>query len=205
VRRRPDWRVQRMVALDFETTGLDPRKDEVISFGAIPILGGRVQVGQSESAVIDPGRAPSVNSVKVHQLRPVDVAAGASTADGMAMLASVMRDDPIVVWTARVEAAFLAKSFGGSSRSWLKRIIDVRPIVIALDERNGVSPSPARRDDLLTTAQRLGIPAEQGHDALADAFVTAQLLLVTAARLETGRRLDLQSLLILGRRDPMVP
>lgn len=194
-----------MVALDFETTGLDPKHDEVISFGAIPIVGGRIRVGQSESAVIDPGVAPSVESVKVHQLRPVDVSSGSSVAAGLATLSALLRDDPIVVWTAWVEASFLAKSFGGSSRRWLKRIIDVRPLVVHLDERNGLSPSPARQDDLATTATRFEIPLEQGHDALADAFLTAQLLLVVASRLERDTLLDLKSLQLLTRRVPAAP
>jgi DNA polymerase-3 subunit epsilon len=194
-----------MVALDFETTGLDPKTDEVISFGAVPIVGGRIRTALAETEVIDPGKAPSQESIRVHQLRPVDVAGGTSKGDGMAALSRVIAEDPIVVWTAWVEAAFLAKSLGGSSRRWLKRIIDVRPMVVHLDERSGLSPSPARNDDLFTTARRFGIPPERGHNALADAFVTAQLLLVVAGRLGQQTLVDLRSLQLLGRRSPAAP
>ena len=194
-----------MVALDFETTGLDPGTDEVISFGAVPIVGGRIRVARATAMVIDPGKAPSVDSVKVHQLRPVDVAGGTSPDDGMKALSRVLADDPIVVWTAWVEAAFLAKSLGGSSRRWLKRIIDVRALVVHLDERSGLSPSPARNDDLAATAGRFGIPPERGHDALADAFVTAQLLVVAASRIGRDSLLDTKSMHLLGRRMPSVP
>ncbi|HXY73241.1 MAG TPA: hypothetical protein VEM41_11915, partial [Actinomycetota bacterium] len=41
VRRLP-WRSVEYVALDFETTGLNPRVDHVVSFGTVPVRGGRV-------------------------------------------------------------------------------------------------------------------------------------------------------------------
>jgi len=44
-RRRP-WRRARLVALDFETTGLEV-SDQVVSFGAVPIDEGRIDLGEA--------------------------------------------------------------------------------------------------------------------------------------------------------------
>jgi DNA polymerase-3 subunit epsilon len=202
---RADWRARRLVSLDFETTGLDPRRDEVISFGAVPIVGGRIRLGASESLIVDPGVVPSPDSIRVHQLRPVDVAAGATVESGRRRLSSVLGDDLIVVWTAWVEAAFLAKMLGGTPHRWLRRLVDVRPLVIHLDERSGLAPSPAREQNLAATAARFGVPPEPGHDALADAFVTAELFLVVTTRLEATGVFDIRSLRRLGRRAPAPP
>ena len=44
--RRP-WRDARYCVVDLELTGLDPRADEIISFGAVPIDDGRVIAGRA--------------------------------------------------------------------------------------------------------------------------------------------------------------
>src|SRR5207249_2462033 len=52
---RAEWRAAELVALDFETTGLDLDRDEVISFGLIPVRDGRrgdVLAATTESAPV---------------------------------------------------------------------------------------------------------------------------------------------------------
>src|SRR5271165_941818 len=70
---RTPWRQARFCALDFELTGLDRSRDEIISFGAIPIEGGRVRLRDAVSGLVRPARDLSEPSILVHGIRPTDL------------------------------------------------------------------------------------------------------------------------------------
>lgn len=75
VSRRTRWREAPLCALDFETTGLDPARDEIISFGAVPIDGGRIRVAGAVEGLVRPRRMPGGATVRVHGILPADLAA----------------------------------------------------------------------------------------------------------------------------------
>lgn len=195
-----DWRSVRYVALDFETTGLDPGRDRVISVGLVPVVAGRVDVAGSFQSVIDPGVRPGAESIRIHRMLPSDVGSGLSPAEVSPTLTAALGDHPVVVWTAWVEAAFLPTMCGGTARRWRRRMIDVRHLVVRFDERTGSRPSPARTAELADIASRFGVPLERSHDALADAFVTAQLFVIIATRLAALEPLTVTALRAYGAR-----
>jgi DNA polymerase III epsilon subunit-like protein len=63
-------------------------------------------------------------------------------------------------------------------------MIDVRDMVRDADAVLGREWD--HHESLMTAAERFGVPPEAAHHALADAFVTAQLFLVTRALLDRG-------------------
>src|SRR5690348_13753886 len=65
-----------LVALDTETTGLDPKRAEIVAIGAVRIRGNRLLTSRSFSAVVKPLRPIDPASIRVHQIRPVDVMRG---------------------------------------------------------------------------------------------------------------------------------
>jgi DNA polymerase-3 subunit epsilon len=171
-----------MVALDFETTGLDPDQDHVIAYGAVPIEGGRVLVGSARSQLIRPPTPPSPTSQTIHLLRTVDLAQAPEARRAAVGLREAVAGRFLVTWFADVEIAFLRRLYGGSVASWRRRVIDVRDMTIVVD---GSRPGArrARGYALTQTADRFGVPVSDPHDALDDALVTAQLFLVLAGRL----------------------
>jgi DNA polymerase III, epsilon subunit and related 3''-5'' exonucleases len=72
--RRGDWRSAELVALDFETTGLDLDRDEVISFGLIPSSAAASICRGSCYQEVAPGVEPSRSSIPIHHLRAQDLA-----------------------------------------------------------------------------------------------------------------------------------
>jgi hypothetical protein len=48
------WREASYAVVDLETTGLDPKQDEIISFAAVPIDAGRIKVGAVSTLMIRP-------------------------------------------------------------------------------------------------------------------------------------------------------
>jgi predicted RNA-binding Zn ribbon-like protein len=72
-RARP-WEEVDLVALDFEATGLDFARDVIVSFGVVPVRGGRVVLADAQHQLVDPDVPPSAISQKIHELRPQDLA-----------------------------------------------------------------------------------------------------------------------------------
>jgi DNA polymerase III epsilon subunit-like protein len=84
----------------------------------------------------------------------------------------------VLAWAAAIEAAFLRRIFGGSARSWRRRILDVRDLARARLARDGAAPSGGRGFDLEAACRRYGVPVERTHHAFDDALMTAELFLV---------------------------
>jgi hypothetical protein len=57
------------VALDCETTGLNPRSDEIISIGAVRIVGERILTSERLELLVRPEKGVSADSVRMHRLR----------------------------------------------------------------------------------------------------------------------------------------
>jgi DNA polymerase III subunit epsilon len=180
-RYKAPWRSVELISLDFEATGLDLRSDRIISFGTVPIRRGGVELIDSVYQLVDPGDVrPSPASIAVHGLRSVDLHGAPSVEMARAALRSSIEHRFLVAWWAPVEAAFLDALFGGGRQAWMRRAVDVRDLVLALEGRS------AETLTLGEAADRFGVPVANAHNAFDDALVTAQLFLVTATKL--GRR-----------------
>ena len=175
------WTKAPLVALDFETTGLDLRRDAIISYGAVPVVNGRVDLGKAQYREVRPAVDPTTASIAVHHLRPVDLREAPSMRVTRYELSLMLERAYIVTWVAQVEANFLATVFGGGSLSWLRRTIDTYRMARALELLEGGDPSSVGRLD--STADRYGVPVEEAHHALDDAVMTAELFLVLATKL----------------------
>jgi DNA polymerase-3 subunit epsilon len=171
-----------LVALDFETTGLDLRRDVIISYGAVPIVDGGVELGKAQYREVRPNVPPSTESIAVHHLRPLDLAGAPSMRETRNELRLMLQRAYIVAWVAEVEANFLATVFGGGTLYWLHRMIDTYRMARALERLQGGNPEAGigRLEDV---ADRYGVPVEETHHALDDAVMTAELFLVLATKL----------------------
>jgi DNA polymerase-3 subunit epsilon len=177
--RRGRWRDAAYVALDFETTGLDLAVDRIVSFGAVPVLGGAVHLGGARHELVDPGEhPPSRSSVEIHQIRPIDLVDALPATEAAGVLGGLLDRRFLVAWYAPVEQSFLASSLGVSVARWARRSIDVRDLLIFLEGPD------AARVSLSRAAETNGVPVADPHQALDDALVTAQLFLVLATRLD---------------------
>jgi DNA polymerase-3 subunit epsilon len=190
--RRIPWTKVGFAALDFETTGLDAN-DTVVSFGVVPVVDGRIALADSVYRTVSMASDLSARSIEVHGLLPSDLADSPPMDEVLPILRNALDGRYLLAWAAGVEAAFLAKLFGGAPRRWLRRSIDVLRLAILVDRLEGREPE--RGDYALSAAaERSGVPVEQPHHAFDDALTTAQLFLILASKLshegfDTPRRL----------------
>jgi DNA polymerase III epsilon subunit-like protein len=158
------------VAIDLETTGLDPRRADVVSLAAIPFVGGRPQPGFV--TLIDPRRPIPPASTRIHGIDDRRVA-GAPTLD-----AALPQVD-----SACAQAVIVGHDVGYDI-AVLKRARRLRglpePRTTALDTRRlaiALHPSWRHRAELEMVAGRLGIPVVGRHTADGDARLAGRILL----------------------------
>jgi DNA polymerase-3 subunit epsilon len=183
--RRAPWREAAFAAIDLETTGLDLARDHIVSYGIVPVVGGRARLADSVHQLILPPTPPSPRSQTIHLLRPVDLQDSPSIAEASEGLRRALDGRYVLAWFAEVEIGFLSRELGGSERAWRRRTIDVRNLAIAADGQ----PASVRGDQgyaLGTLARRHGVPVAAPHEAFDDALVAAQLFLVLATKLPGG-------------------
>lgn len=176
--RSPRWREARFIAIDVETTGLDPRRDEVISFAGIPIECARIIAPESVKGLVHPHVPPASASIEIHGLREEDLAAAPRAPEALAPLAALMRGRIPVVHASWVERTFLRK--GGCPLP--RRIVDTAVLWRLLSiERGERDPGTC---SLSAIAAALGLPAHRPHRAEGDALTAAQAFLAMATHLE---------------------
>jgi DNA polymerase-3 subunit epsilon len=175
------WRAAGLLVLDFEATGLDLRRDEVISYGAVPIGAGRMIVGGQAHSYVRPTQAVPANSSKIHRIRNMDLEGAPTAFDASAALVRLLTGRALVAHAAWVEVAFLKRLLALHNTTLVSPVIDTACLTRAL----GLSSrADSHEPHLETLAHSLGVPVHDPHQALGDALTTAQVFLVLVSRLE---------------------
>jgi DNA polymerase III subunit epsilon len=188
------WRAAPFIAIDVETTGLDPRRDEVISFAGIPIESTRIVTPAALYGFVRPRSASVGASTKIHGLREEDLAGAPRAPEALAPLAALMRGRIPVVHAAWVERTFLRKAGCPLPR----RIVDTAVLWRLLSiERGERDPGTC---SLSAIAAALGLPAHRPHTADGDTLTAAQVFLAMATHLELRGRATVRGL-TRARRD----
>ncbi|HYO01725.1 MAG TPA: 3'-5' exonuclease [Mycobacterium sp.] len=194
-----NWRADTFVVIDLETTGLDPRRDHIVSYGAVPIRDGRVKTADSVYGLVHvPGDVPP-SSTKFHNLRTQDLEAAPPLAECVATLDELIGDHPVVAHCAWIERSFLRKAFRRSYLPFSSPIVDTAVLArLILD----VDIGPDQAVSLEYAATALGLPVHSPHHALGDAVTTASLFIALASQLERGKTLTTAHLLEMSEGRP---
>lgn len=175
------WRAANWCAIDLEMTGLDPRADEIIAIGAVPIDEGRIVLGESVYTLVRSSRRSARGAVVVHKLRVADLADAPSLEEAMDTLLTLLAGRVPVFHTAAIERAFLERRFGERGVR-LPRAADTEALGrLWLRRRDGQAPEGL---PLVRLVRELGQPGEVPHHALGDALTTAQAFIALAALLD---------------------
>lgn len=177
------WRAADFAVIDVETTGLDLRRDEVISLGVVPMHGARIGVDRWYQ-VVRPERPIDPEAMKVHALTPAEVASAPPLAAVLEELRGLLHGRVVVAHAAWVERAFLDRALAPRRERLPLELVDTA----ALSRAAGVRSAGTHEPDLELLARDLGLPVHTPHHALGDAVTTAQVLMVLATRLEAVAR-----------------
>lgn len=184
------WTEAEFCAVDIETTGLDPRADSIISFGAVRIREGRIVTSTQTYLLVNPQRAVPADSAKVHSLRTADLMTAPSLDRCRAIMEDSLDGAILVAHSAWIEREFLRRALHRSRRR-LGGFIDTAQLAQAyvdFDLPPGVSVS------LEYAAHAFGLPGFTPHHALGDAMTTAQLFIWLAKKLSADRAVTVADL-----------
>jgi DNA polymerase III subunit epsilon len=177
------------VALDCETTGLDVRKDKIVSIGAVRIVGNRLLTAERLELLVRPERAMTGDNMRVHRLREIDVAQGLAPEQAMRRLLEFIGSRPLVGYFLEFDVAMLNREIWPMLGVRLpQRKIEVSAMYY--DFKNRQLPAAQRGGDIdlrfATIMNDLGLPQRDAHDAVNDA-VMAGLAFLKLRCLLSGR------------------
>ena len=167
----------RFVVLDSETTGLDPRKDRLITIGAVAVQNGEIVLEDSFEALLKV--AFNTSAVTVHGVTRDDSQHGLDEPEALELFLDYLRDGVIVghhighdveTFNAGYERHF---GFRMSNRA-----LDTMELTLHL-ERDGAFPGRGqiRNFTLDALCDMFGVIPHDRHTAPGDAFITAQVFL----------------------------
>ena len=169
------------LVLDFETTGLDAKKDSILSIGYTIIRNRQVVLRESVYTLIQQNALLKSDNVSIHQITDSDAEQGGSLKQAMDKLLSDLSGKVLVAHHAEIEQGFLNNScqqlYGFSLPV---TTIDTMQLEKKKLERQHATIKPNQLR-LFNIRKAYGLPRYKAHNALEDAVSTAELLLVLTA------------------------
>ncbi len=167
---------ENVLSLDLETTGLDPKKDDIVSMGWVVVELGRIRLSTARHLLIR-SSAPIAPSATIHGIREMDRQQGIEATDGLTQLLEAMRGTTLLVHGARLDIGVLDRycqdAFGAPL---LMPVIDT--LALAQQRAARASQPPAQGAlRLMALRKQHGLPDASSHNALGDALATAELAL----------------------------
>lgn len=166
------------VSLDCETTGLNVRTAEIISIGAVRIVGNRIMTSERFEVLVRPERGVSPDSVRIHRLRERDVAQGLPIDEALTQLMHFIGSRPLVGYYLEFDVAMLNRAiFPLLGQGLPQPKIEVSALYYDYKRRQ-LPPHEQQvhvNIDLRfnTLMRDLGLPLRSAHDALNDAVMAA--------------------------------
>ena len=151
----------RFVAIDLETTGLNPYKHEIIEIGAVSFTIDKID--KEFSVLLKPERKMDPKARAIHQISAEELATNAVTPEeGVSVFMEFMTDGSWVFHNAPFDLAFLKQTFAALKRPWPTRhYYDHLQLSRKLRAERG-------SHSLEAIKKELGIDTGQAHRALAD-------------------------------------
>jgi DNA polymerase-3 subunit epsilon len=159
-----------LVVFDLETTGFSPYNgDEIISFGAVSMIGGDVVDGSLHYSVVNPKRPIPPHIVELTGITNNEAEQSPELAEGLERFFAFVQQKVLVAHGLGHDKQFLNAALWKTSRISLNhRMLDTMMIAKWLLPRR-------KTYDLDTLLNEFGIEVTQRHHALEDAKMTAEL------------------------------
>jgi DNA polymerase-3 subunit epsilon len=192
----------RYVVLDTELTGLDDRRDDIVSIGAVRMWGGKIEIGGTFHELVNPTAVLEGRSVVIHGITPSQVESKPPIDEVLSTFRDYVAGAVLVGHCVEVDLSFLnreARRLTGSP--FRNPVLDTLSLYGWLRHRfpeHEALSTALPGLSLFELARRFDIAVVEGHTALGDAYLTAQLFQRFLPLLREAGVSDLKGLLRVG-------
>jgi DNA polymerase-3 subunit epsilon len=185
-----------ILALDFETTGLNPATDQLLSAGFVTMENNQIKLVSRYHQIIKTKGELTEQSVVIHQITDQAKESGAALKEVVEALLTALSGKVMLVHFARIEKTFLEQAclelYGMKP---VFPIIDTLVVAKRRLEQRDVAyhPSDLR---LANLRKSHNLPGHFAHNALNDALATAELFLAEVNFRANGEQLPLKNYLL---------
>jgi DNA polymerase-3 subunit epsilon len=167
-----------LLALDLETTGLDPSQDEIISLGLIPLSHKTIRCQGAQYWMAKPERSLNAESVTIHEITHSELAEAPRLNAILDEILMALTHQVIVVHCVAIERQFLLeasmKIYGFPLYFPVLDTMDIERQATFKPWWKRFGRQPSLRLD--ACRQRYKLPRYKAHHALTDALSSAELL-----------------------------
>lgn len=173
-----------IVVYDTETTGLNPKQDEILSIGAVKVKQNQIKTSQKFQRFIKPSSDINIESIKIHGIRNIDLINAISAKEAISDFLEFIGNRPLVGYYLEFDVAMINKYI----KPWLGIKLPNRQIEVSgvyHDKKIKTIPDgivDLRFDSIM---KDLDLPIFGKHDAINDAIMTAMMYV----KLQNIRRL----------------
>lgn len=171
-----DAPLDEVVVFDTETTGLNPKKDEILSIGAVKIKGNKILTSQKFEMFLRPTKDIKEESIKIHQIRNIDLQNGCEPQEAIEAFLHFIGSSPLVGYYIEFDVAMI--------NQYTKRLLGIKlpnPQIevsgIYHDKKIKFIPDSTIDLRFDVIMKDLGLETFGKHDALNDAVMTAMMYL----------------------------
>ncbi|BAF72104.1 3'-5' exonuclease [Sulfurovum sp. NBC37-1] len=165
-----------VVVFDCETTGLDPKKDGIVSIGAVKIKENRILTDEAMHIYVKQEKQISHESITIHQIRHCDLEDAVPIEEAIEEFLYFIGGRTLAGYYLEFDVAMINK--------YIKPMYGItlpnkQEEVSAIYYDKKISTIPQGNIDLRfeTIIEDLSLPKLQAHDALNDAVMTAMIYL----------------------------
>ena len=192
------------VAFDTELTGLDFKRDSIISIGAVKLHGTAILPGETFYRLVKPECELKRKSVVIHELTHTDLECAEDLLDVVGDFIRFVDSAVLMGHFVHIDLNFVNKvlqqNFGVTLKNSAVDTATLHDWLYENDSRFARHyQGMTLQSDLFSMAKRYGVEAGKSHNAFSDAYITAQLFQRFAAFLPESGVTTVKDLLRVAR------
>lgn len=186
VNRRKLIKETEIISLDIETTGLEPKKDRIVSIGLVQISDLGIKLNSCWYQIIKTNKDLPEKSVVIHNITDDETAAGIAIEDAIAELLKRLKGKVVLVHNSNIEQGFINEICQKLYQTdFVMRVIDTQVLAKRSFDRKDSSYQPSELR-LFNLRKIYKLPPYKAHNALLDAIATAELFLAMLPTISTN-------------------